>query len=328
MERCIDHSLVLHEVSHQTGSVTIRDSCLAALVATVWGFNFVVIDWGMDGVPPLLFVAIRFTVVLFPAIFFVRRPDAPWRTVLGVGAFMSLGQFGLLYVAMDAGMPPGLAALVLQAQVIFTLVIASGWLRELPTSAQLAGALVGTAGLGIVAAGRGGHGSVTALVVCLLAALSWGIGNVISRSSGDHRRPGADGVVGPRRTGAAVRLLDRPGRTVDRRHGADVVHLAGLGLDVVHRRPGVPGGVRHLQHPAVPLPLVVGRAVGPAGAGRRRCSRPRLLLHQQPNGREVLGGALLIVGVLITLRPARAGVPDPQVEVGQGAGRAVDTLAG
>ena len=34
-----------------------RDSLLAALVATIWGFNFVVIDWGMDGIPPLLFVA-------------------------------------------------------------------------------------------------------------------------------------------------------------------------------------------------------------------------------------------------------------------------------
>ena len=126
MDDMHDHSLVIHGSCPRLDAVNLRDSLLAALVATIWGFNFVVIDWGMDGVPPLLFAAVRFTAVVFPAVFFVRRPDAPWRTIVAVGAFMSLGQFGFLYVAMDAGMPPGLAALVLQAQVIFTIVIAAG----------------------------------------------------------------------------------------------------------------------------------------------------------------------------------------------------------
>ena len=116
-----------------------RDSLLAALVATVWGFNFVVIDWGMHDVPPLLFVAIRFTVVVLPAVFLVPRPAAPWRTVARSALFMSLGQFGLLYVAMDAGLTPGLAALVLQAQVIFTVVIAAAVLGERPRRSQVAG---------------------------------------------------------------------------------------------------------------------------------------------------------------------------------------------
>jgi O-acetylserine/cysteine efflux transporter len=161
-----------------------RDSLLAALVATIWGFNFVVIDWGMQDVPPLLFAAIRFSLVLVPAVFFVRRPNAPWRTIAAVGAFMSLGQFGLLYVAMDAGLTPGLAALVLQAQVIFTVVIATGVLRERPTLPQVIGVGLGSVGLVVVAVGRGGHVTAGALALCLLAALSWGIGNVVSRASG------------------------------------------------------------------------------------------------------------------------------------------------
>ena len=78
--------------------VNLRDSLRAALVATIWGFNFVVIAWGMDSVPPLLFAALRFTLVAFPAVLFLPRPDAPWRVVAGVGGFMSLGQFGFLYV--------------------------------------------------------------------------------------------------------------------------------------------------------------------------------------------------------------------------------------
>jgi O-acetylserine/cysteine efflux transporter len=161
-----------------------RDTLLAVLVAVIWGFNFVVIEWGMHGVPPLLFVAMRFAAVVVPAVFLVPRPQTGWGTVVAVGTFMSLGQFGFLYSAMHLGMTPGLAALVLQAQVLFTVLIAAGWLRELPTPAQVLGVLVGTAGLTLVGIGRGGHVPLVALLLCLAGALSWGIGNVVSRRAG------------------------------------------------------------------------------------------------------------------------------------------------
>ena len=67
---------------------------------------------------------------------------------------MSLGQFGLLYLALEADMPPGLASLVLQAQVLFTVVIASLTLGERPTRRQLLAVLVGAVGLVVVAFGR------------------------------------------------------------------------------------------------------------------------------------------------------------------------------
>ena len=42
---------------------------------------------------------------------------------------------------------------------------------------------VGVVGLVIVGVGRGGHVPLTALALCLLGALSWGIGNVVSRAA-------------------------------------------------------------------------------------------------------------------------------------------------
>jgi O-acetylserine/cysteine efflux transporter len=69
-----------------------------------------------------------------------------WRTVATIGAFMSLLQFALLYSSMHAGMPPGLAALVLQVQVIFTIVIAAFALRERPSGRQVAGVVLGSVG--------------------------------------------------------------------------------------------------------------------------------------------------------------------------------------
>ena len=289
--------------------VKLRDSLLAALVATAWGFNFVVIEWGMHGVPPLLFVAMRFTLVVFPAVLFVRRPDAPWRTVLTIGAFMSLGQFGLLYVSMAAGLSPGLAALVLQAQVIFTIAIAAGVLRELPSPAQVAGVAIGIGGLAVVAIGRGGNAPLSALALCLLGALSWGIGNVLSRASGIQGGLGLtiwSGVVVPLPLLALSLLIDGPGAVADALVGlswqssvstlytAVLSSIVGYSIfnSLLSRYPS------SAVVPWVLLAPVV--AMGSAWA----------LLGQRPNLAEVAGGLVLIVGVLVTLRKARAATPE------------------
>jgi O-acetylserine/cysteine efflux transporter len=289
-----------------------RDSLLAALVASIWGFNFVVIDWGMFGqgdgsVPPLLFAAIRFAAVVFPAVLFVRRPAAPWRVVAAVGLFMSLGQFGFLYVSMDAGMPPGLAALVLQAQVIFTVLIAAGVLGELPTPAQAGGVLVGSVGLAVVAVGRGGHVTAAALGLCLLAALSWGIGNVVSRSSGVSGGLSLtvwSAVVVPVPLLALSLVVDGPvvvggalasfswQAAVSTLYTAGLASLVGYGVfnTLLARNP---------SSSVVPWVLLA-PVVAMASAW--------LLLGQRPNAAELTGGAVLIVGVLVAMRPGRPGL--------------------
>ena len=299
-----EDSLVLHDGARQTGCVNTRDSSLAALVATIWGFNFVVIEWGMAGVPPLLFVALRFTAVVLPAIFFVARPAAPWRSILAVGLFMSLGQFALLYVSIAAGMPPGLAALVLQAQVVFTVVIAAGVLREVPTAAQVAGVVIGVVGLVVVGLGRSSHVPLVALLLCLLAALSWGIGNVVARAA---RVPGGlsltvwSAVVvplpvlmlslvldGP--SAVASALTDLPWRAV-----VSTLYTAGLASLVGY---GIFNGLLARWPSSAVVPWVL---LAPVVA----MASAWALLGERPNGAEAGGGVLLLVGVLVALRVRR-----------------------
>ncbi len=161
--------------------MSLRHSLLAILVVVVWGANFVVIDAGQADVPPLLFLAMRFLVVCVPAIFFLKPPKVGWRQLLLVGGFLSLGQFALLYLALALGMPPGLASLLLQTQVIFSLVVAALVLRERPTPRQLIGVFVGMVGLAFVIVGHAQAAPWLPLVVTLGAALSWSIGNVLAR---------------------------------------------------------------------------------------------------------------------------------------------------
>jgi len=281
---------------------------LAALVAALWGFNFVVIDWGMGSVPPLLFAAVRFTVVAVPACFLMPRPAVPFRTVAAVGGFMSLGQFGLLYLSMHLGMPPGLAALVLQAQVVFTIVIAAVALRERPSGGQVFGVGLGVAGLAVVALGAGGQVPLVALALCLLAGLSWGIGNVVSRAA---HAPGGlaltvwSATVVPVPLLALSLLIDGPSAVAHGLadfgwHGAlSTLYTAGLcslvGYAIFNRLLS-----RYPSGQVVPWVLLAPVvAMGCAWA----------LLGQTPRTAELAGAVLLVAGVLVaqgTLRRRRA----------------------
>ncbi|MFB9311780.1 EamA family transporter [Nocardioides plantarum] len=284
--------------------MTRRDCLLAALVASIWGFNFVVIDWGMDGVPPLLFVAIRFVVVLVPAVFLLPRPDVSWRTLASVGVFMSLGQFGFLYVAMDAGMPPGLAALVLQAQVLLTVLIAAGVLRERPTTRQAAGVLIGSCGLVVVALGRGGAVSAVALGLCLLGALSWAVGNVVSRASGATGGLALtvwSAVVVPVPLLLLSLLVDGPAAVADGfaafgwQAAVSTLYTAGLASLVGY---GIFNTLLSRNPSAAVVPWVL---LAPVVA----MLSAAVLLDQLPNAAEAGGGLVMVVGVLVALRSGR-----------------------
>lgn len=293
--------------------MTARDRALAVLVPVIWGFNFVVIDWGMHDVPPLVFVALRFAAVVLPAVLLVPRPDVGWRTVVLVGTFMSLGQFGFLYTSMDLGMPPGLAALVLQAQVLFTVLIAACWLRELPTARQVTGVLLGAAGLVVVGIGRGGHVPVSALLLCLAGALSWGIGNVVSRragaSSGIALVVWSSTVVPLPLLGLSL-LTDGPdevGHALTHL-GAEAVlstlYTAGLASLVGY---SIFNGLLARYPASAVVPFVL---VAPPVAMLSAWA----LLDQVPNAAELVGGAVVLVGVAVTTGsgPAALGVRRPR----------------
>ena len=288
----------------------LRHSLLAVLVMVIWGTNFLAIDVGVDDMPPALFVAVRFVVVLVPAIFLVPRPVAPLKDVLLVGVFLSLGQFGLMYTALWLDMPPGLASLVLQAQVVLTVLFASVTLRERPTPPQLVGVLLGAAGLVIVGFGRSAATPGFAFLLTLAAAASWATGNVIVR-----------------RLGAATQLA---GERSSPLAGLSMTVWSGLVVPVPMFALAValdgPTAVAHsLTHPTWAVVLstlytawlasLVGYGIWNTLLARYRASAvvpftmlvpvagmtaAWLVLGEVPNLAEAGGGLLLLMGVAIT----------------------------
>jgi O-acetylserine/cysteine efflux transporter len=158
-----------------------RDLLLALAVVVAWGVNFVVIEVGLKDFPPLLFSALRFLLAAVPAIFLLGRPRVAWRYVIAVGLALGVAKFGLLFVAMDRGVPAGLSSLVLQSQVIFTLVFAIAVLRERPRPTQVAGITIACLGMVLIMLDRGLSAPLGALALVIAAGACWGVSNTITR---------------------------------------------------------------------------------------------------------------------------------------------------
>lgn len=161
-----------------------KDIGLAILVVAIWGFNFVVIKVGLKEIPPILLCALRFFLSAFPAVFFIKRPAVPFRSVMAFGLVMFASQFALLFSGMYAGTTAGMASLVLQVHVFFTVALAVVFLAEQPSVWQIIGALTAFSGIGLVAAHTGGEISALGLILIVAAAASWGIGNLIAKKLG------------------------------------------------------------------------------------------------------------------------------------------------
>lgn len=157
---------------------------LAVAVVAVWGSNFVVIKLGLAELPPLAFAALRFFFALVPAVFFLPRPAVPWRHLAAYGVLIGAGQFGLLYIAMNGQISPGLASLVVQVQVFFTIGLAMAATGERVRLFQIAALVLATAGIGVILSHSDRTTTPLGLALVILAAMGWAGGNHVAKLSG------------------------------------------------------------------------------------------------------------------------------------------------
>jgi O-acetylserine/cysteine efflux transporter len=157
---------------------------LALAVTAVWGSNFVVIKYALIHLPPLTLALLRFALAFFPLALFVPRPRVSWGNLAAYGMLIGAGQFGLLFTAMRSDITPGLASLVVQAQVFFTIGLAMRVNREKLAGFQFAALLLASAGIVTIALHTDGSATLFGLLLVLLAAASWAGGNMVARQAG------------------------------------------------------------------------------------------------------------------------------------------------
>lgn len=157
---------------------------LALAIVAVWGTNFVIIKISLESFPPLLFAALRYIFALLPLVFFMPKPKVSLGNLCIYGLATGVGQFGVLYFAIDGRISPGLASLVIQTQVFFTIGFAMFFAKESLRLYQAVALVLAMTGLVIIALHTDATTTFLGLALVVFAGLSWGIANTVSRRAG------------------------------------------------------------------------------------------------------------------------------------------------
>ena len=163
--------------------MALKHILLGILVTAIWGANFSVIRLGLLEVDPFALACARFVLSAFPLILLVPRPSTRLRYVAGYGVLFGGGLWGLVNLGIHAGVPAGLASLLLQLSAFFTIILAGLILGERIGMQQWLGMATAGSGLAIILLSGDGAGSSWGIALILAAALAWAVCNVIVRQA-------------------------------------------------------------------------------------------------------------------------------------------------
>jgi O-acetylserine/cysteine efflux transporter len=161
----------------------LRHLLLALSITAIWGLNFSVIKLGLTSVDPFILAGIRFTLCALPAIFFIPKPDVPWRYMAGYGLVFGVGLWGVVNLGIQSGLPAGVASLVLQFSAFFTILLGATVFDEKVSRYQIAGMVVALCGLLSIISIADGTVTLSGLVLVLIGALAWSVTNVINKKA-------------------------------------------------------------------------------------------------------------------------------------------------
>lgn len=285
---------------------------LAVAVAAIWGLNFVVIAVGLDDFPPLLLSSLRYALASLPLLILRGSPGVPWRWVLAVGVAIGIVKFSLLFIGMDVGMPAGLASLVLQAQALFTVVFAAVVLHERLVASQVAGLAIAFAGLALVATGLQGEATPTGFALVIAAAAAWGVGNLAIKKAAPPdplRFMSWMCVVPPLPLLCLSLAFEGPSEIGDAIAGVD---LGGIGavLYIAFAATTVGWALWARLMGLYPASMVAPFALLVPIFG---IAFAALLLGEPVGARELAATALVLGGVLLTLKAPRSVAISPQL---------------
>lgn len=131
-------------------SLSLKDSALALLIVTLWGFHFAIIRLGASEIPPLTLLSVRFSLALLVFAPFAGRLNAEQFKAVAVYAFFYLVlHLGTVFVGLKY-VGAGLASMIIQAEIPFLIVLSWYFFGERFGLKTGLGLLVALVGVGII----------------------------------------------------------------------------------------------------------------------------------------------------------------------------------
>ena len=160
------------------------DILIALAVPILWGMGLVIAKPAIETFPPILLMCLRFTLTALLLIWFVPVPRYALKA-LALGALVgSTFQYGMTFNGLKL-LDAGTTALIVQAEVVFLVLIAGIWLDERLTVRKWFGMAVAFVGLIIVFGAPRLQGQEFGIALVLGGAMMWAIGQIMVRRIGE-----------------------------------------------------------------------------------------------------------------------------------------------
>lgn len=156
---------------------------MPAVFVLIWSSGFVVAKFGLPYTTPLWFLVLRFVVVIATLLMMLPFMRVTWPStsqsghIAIAGMLIQAGYLGGVWCAIDAGMPAGLAALIVGLQPVLTAFVAPA-IGERVSARQWAGFALGFAGVSLVVANK------IAVIALPIASVAFAVTALLSITSG------------------------------------------------------------------------------------------------------------------------------------------------
>jgi uncharacterized membrane protein len=160
------------------------DVLIAISVAVIWGMGFVIAKAGMAHFSPILLMALRFTLTAACLLCFFRPPPGIFKQLFWISLISAALQYSLTFNGVR-GIDASTAALLVQLEVPFGLIMAWFVFGDRISSRQALGIMISFAGAVLIIGEPRLAGDLIYAFMVIGGAFTWAIGQIMIKKLGN-----------------------------------------------------------------------------------------------------------------------------------------------
>ena len=164
--------------------LTPLDIVMGVIVALTWGMGIVFSKAAIAHFPPILLMALRFTLTAAVLVWFTRPPVGQLRALFGIALIASALQYSLTFTGLK-GLDAGVAALIVQLEVPFLTLVGAIALKERPGWGKWAGIAIAFFGVWQISGAPQIAAAWGSVLLVVGGAFTWAIGQAMIRNLRD-----------------------------------------------------------------------------------------------------------------------------------------------
>jgi len=158
--------------------LTLKDTLIASIVPIFLGFGFVIAKPAMEQLPPFLLMGLRFTFVASALIWWFPIPREYLKKIFIASLIANTMQYSITYTGLSL-IDASAAVLLVQTEVPFGVVFAYFMLKEKPTVRALVGIAIAFVGVYILTGSPNLDGKIFGISLVIIGSGVWALGQVL-----------------------------------------------------------------------------------------------------------------------------------------------------